>query len=102
MTTHQLLILTNPVEGRDDEFNEWYDGAHLKDVLQVPGIVGAQRLTVTPGNAWSYATLYELDGDDPHAVIAELNARAQSGQFTMTDAIDMSSYKALVLSPYRP
>ena len=30
-----LVVLTNPVEGREDEYNEWYSGRHLEDVLAV-------------------------------------------------------------------
>jgi hypothetical protein len=28
----QFLVFTNPVEGREDEYNEWYDNVHLGDV----------------------------------------------------------------------
>jgi len=38
-----LIVFTNPVEGRDDEYNDWYTNTHLPDVLKIPGITGAQR-----------------------------------------------------------
>ncbi len=43
MGTYKLLVLTNAVEGRDDEFNQWYDHQHIPDALDVPGYVAAQR-----------------------------------------------------------
>ena len=39
---HLMLALTNPVPGRDDAFNEWYDAYHVPECLKVwtcPGFV---------------------------------------------------------------
>ena len=43
MQRYSLIVLTNPVEGRDGEYNDWYTNTHLHDVLKIPGIIGAQR-----------------------------------------------------------
>ncbi|MGJ3558570.1 hypothetical protein ACR6C2_04830 [Streptomyces sp. INA 01156] len=32
-----LLVLSDPVEGREDEYNEWYSGQHLGETLQTRG-----------------------------------------------------------------
>lgn len=87
---HVLLILTNPTDGREAEFNDWYDTHHLAEALEaIPGRVAAQRyrlaagqrleqsLAAVPGRApgddtrqpdqwlpWRYLALYELEGDD--------------------------------------
>lgn len=68
MTSHRLLAFTNPVAGREDEFNRWYDERHVPDLLAVPGIVSAQRFALTDATgegkpAWSYLALYELETD---------------------------------------
>ena len=34
-----MIVLSNPVGDRDDEYNRWYDDVHLPDVLSVPGFV---------------------------------------------------------------
>ena len=39
---HVFAVLTNPVEGREDEFNAWYD-RHLHDILRLTGLVSAFR-----------------------------------------------------------
>jgi hypothetical protein len=39
----RFLVLSNPAAGMEDEFNEWYKHVHTADVLQVPGLVSAQR-----------------------------------------------------------
>ena len=40
--------MTDPLEGKPDEFNESYSNVHIPDLLKVPGVVAAQRLTATP------------------------------------------------------
>src|SRR5678815_3844677 len=49
--THLQIALSDPVEGREAEFNDWYTGRHLPDVLAVPGFVGGQRFKVIPWGA---------------------------------------------------
>jgi len=33
------IVFSNPFEGKDDEFNEWYDNVHLPQVLAMPGVI---------------------------------------------------------------
>jgi len=47
MSRHVFAVLTNPVEGREAEFNAWYD-RHLHDILRLPGLVSAQRFRLSP------------------------------------------------------
>jgi hypothetical protein len=42
-----FIALTNPIEGEDDAFNKWYDAQHVPEVLDVPGVVAAQRYDIT-------------------------------------------------------
>ncbi|MGD1257001.1 hypothetical protein ACKUT9_22505 [Mycobacterium seoulense] len=39
MTGHRFVVLSNPIEGKDDAFNKWYDEVHVPEVLDVPGVV---------------------------------------------------------------
>jgi hypothetical protein len=43
MAHFKLVVMSDALDNRDDEFNNWYDNIHLKDVLAVDGIVAAQR-----------------------------------------------------------
>src|SRR4051812_5666782 len=47
MPRFKFLAFTNPVEGREDEYNEWYTNTHLADLLRVPGLMSAQRFRLT-------------------------------------------------------
>jgi hypothetical protein len=69
MADYKLVVMSNPLEGKEAEFNDWYDTRHLDDVLNVPGFHRAQRLTteaVIPGPppAFRYVAIYDFVSDD--------------------------------------
>ena len=41
MATFLVAVLSNPAEGREDEFNEWYEHTHLDEVLSSAGFRSA-------------------------------------------------------------
>ena len=105
MAKNQLIVLTNPKEGREAEYNSWYDDRHIPDVLNVPGFVGAQRfkLSAAPGMggapAWSYMAAYDIDADDPRAAVKLLLARIGTPAMPMSDALDEASLKGFIATP---
>ncbi|PXY33318.1 DUF4286 family protein [Prauserella endophytica] len=91
----KLVIYSSALAGRDEEFNEWYDTVHLKEVLEIPGVTSGTRYRVRsagrgPLPEHRYATVYEIDGD-PEAVLAEIFARSRDGRFQLSDSIDAAS-----------
>jgi ferredoxin len=66
-----FVVRTEPVPGREDEFNDWYDHQHIPDLLTVPGIVAVQRFryheTQRPGreplSRHRYVAVWEIEGD---------------------------------------
>lgn len=95
MAKYVMLAQSEPVEGREDEFNEWQENAHIKDVLALPGVTSAQRLEATPimmgGNGRKYMTIYEIETDDPGAFMAEMGKKSHDGTFTRSDSLDPAS-----------
>ena len=93
-----LVVYSNPVEGREDEYNEWYDHTHLGEVCAVPGITGAARYSLgadDPAAPHRYLAIYNLEGDTD-AIQAELMERVGSGAINMSDALDMSTISMVV------
>jgi len=109
---YTFVVMTSPVSPeRDEEFNQWYDDVHLKDVLMVPGIVSARRLKLSGdqivegaavrlsaedaasavAQGYPYLALYEIESDDPFTVLSEIQARSEDGRFEFTEAIDMAA-----------
>jgi hypothetical protein len=96
MTRYTFVVLTNAVEGKDDEFNRWYTNEHLKDVLELPGFVGAQRFRFVPYREGAsaphrYLALYDVETDDLEATMAGLVEVAQTEKMPFSEAIDTSN-----------
>jgi hypothetical protein len=93
MGTFHFLVLSNPAEGREDEFNTWYDKEHVEDVLAVEGFTAAQRYrfaALGPGQdepAYRYAAIFETEADDVAVVQQNLLAALTTGQTRRSDAI---------------
>jgi len=58
MSGHILVVLTEPVAGREDEYNDWYDHTHLRDVVGLDGFASAQRYAFVAPHADSDSPLY--------------------------------------------
>ena len=88
-----LLVLSDAADGRDDEFNDWYDRVHLPDVLAVSGFVAARRYVAEPSvhgelPVQRYAAIYEMEGDDLDALHRALSEAAAS--MVISPAFDRS------------
>ena len=93
MEKHLFVGFTNPIEGQEDIYNEWYTDVHLKDVLKVPGIVAAQRFKLSdvqrdaPPFPWRYLALYEIETDDLNRTLATLRERAGTSAMVISNAV---------------
>ncbi|WP_110948843.1 DUF4286 family protein [Pseudomonas bohemica] len=103
MTHYTFVVLTNPVQGQEHEYNHWYDQQHLPDVLAVPGFISARRFRMvhdpmvsTP--LWRYLALYEIDAADPVAVLDEVLLRVGGEAMVMSEALDPKMF-AVVYEP---
>jgi hypothetical protein len=104
MAKFKMRVLSNPIEGRDQEFNEWYDNVHWPDVLDVKGVAGAERYRRHSSGKWRYLALYELDCDDPTGVERELRTCAGTDVMPISDAFDPDDFlmgTAEAIVPYR-
>jgi hypothetical protein len=95
MGRYKLVVLTNPIEGQDREYNEWYDNQHLADVVDVPGFKSAQRFRLRDPMGYHHAqrhlAIYEIETDDPDAAIAALQGRRGTDVMRLSDALDLDT-----------
>ena len=105
----QLFVaLSRPTEGREADFNAWYDTTHVPEVTAIPGIFGAQRYRLAMpfldplGEGQGYLALYDVDCADLDTLAAEVRQRARDGRTRMSDAIDIQGLTAFFLEPLGP
>jgi hypothetical protein len=106
MSKYILVVHSNPCEGSDEEYNEWYNNVHLGEVLQVPGFVAAQRFKLSnevdpiAGEVpeHKYLSIYELETDNPQSTIDALEDAVANGM-TISHAIDTDNIAASLYGP---
>lgn len=94
MPQYAYVVLSNPVAGREDEYNDWYTSQHLADVTAVPGFVSAQRFRLLDSEAEGtpqqrYMAIYTMDTDDAASAVERLTALVQTGAMEMSEALSM-------------
>ena len=99
MPGYKMVVFTNPVPGREEEYRSWYRDTHLADILSIDGFCGAQHFTLAGGVAgeqkYSHMAIYELDTDDGAAALKRLSQAAADGRIVVTGALDGDIYGAL-------
>lgn len=93
MPTCLQFALSNPVAGREDEFNRWYEADHLRNGVLTPGVLAGQRFRRTDG-PWppgkhDYLTIWEMD--DPAFALEQLASVKGSQSMPISPAIDMTT-----------
>ena len=91
---HVVAVLTEPVPGRESEFNDYYENQHLDEVIASAGWTSAQRFKLVDEQGMPcphpYLALYEVEADDSSDVLRTLNAtrdqRVQSGALNRATA----------------
>jgi hypothetical protein len=96
---YEYVVLSNPKDGREDEYNDWYDRRHLADVLAVPGFVAAQRFRLAKADGerrHRYLALYEIETADLRATLKDLYGRVGTPAMPISEAIDMDGVDATI------
>ena len=102
------IVFSNPLQDRDDEFNEWYDNVHIPQLLAVPGMLSAQRYTLRDSEMYRapggrppehrYAIIYEMEGD-VDAIMQKIQEAVAGGHIQMHDSLDMDSWRLSFWTP---
>ena len=89
-----FFVFSEATEGREDEYEKWYDEVHLQEVMEHPRIRAATRLYLdTPDWAFPrHVAAYEIVDPDPVEVVEELKRAARNP----TDVINRQTAKHLI------
>ena len=85
------IARTNAAEGREADYNDWYEKQHVFDVLAIPGIMSAQRFRVSDKSrqtlGYRYMALYEIETDDIQDIHRAIAERAGTDAMPRSDAV---------------
>ncbi len=95
MGRYIMIAQSKAKEGRNDEYNHWYDNIHLAEVCEIPGVISGRRFEAVPTSVGApglrHLAIYDIEADDPNTVIAELQRRSADGKLSICDALDTDS-----------
>ena len=105
----RVMVFSNAVAGRDEEFNDWYDNRHLQDVIAVDGVRSALRYELVEGSPMTrggpsqhlYLAVYEIEGD-LGGIAADMATRREDGRMPVTESYDVSTTVSSVWVPRGP
>lgn len=102
MAKHILLALTNPVEGRDAEYNDWYNNVAYPTYKSLPGLVPLGRFKAVDvphmfpfemDNQFQYLSMYYFEADDAVAFMERITATfADRPEYVFSEDIDQSKF----------
>ena len=102
MARYLVLALTNPLSGRDKEFNDWYNNTALPTYRSIPGLksLGRYKLAGVPPNfpfemkdQWEYLSVYEFETDDYASFAAKVRSTIEASKtYQFSEAIDKTRF----------
>jgi hypothetical protein len=106
MARYYMIVLSNPVAGREAEFDEWYDKTHVREVVSVPGYISGQRFRAvpvkgmpTPPMSYESYALYEIETDDIQKTVDGLMARNGTSELPIDGCFDLKGAFAMIIEP---
>jgi hypothetical protein len=92
-----MVVESAPLEGQEDQYNSWYSGTHIPQILEIPGFQSAQRYRISAAGPAApapskprYLAIYALEADDLADPVAELRTRSVEGRMERSDALALS------------
>jgi hypothetical protein len=100
--TYYQVVFTAMVEGREDQFNQFYDQHHAPELAAIPGFVSAQRMILARPStasipATKYLALFRVETSDLAAV-----KQAATRPGTTSDAFDTKATRGYTFRAIGP
>ncbi|NYI23552.1 hypothetical protein EWH08_13015 [Sphingobium indicum] len=100
MPRYIAVALTNPVEGKEAEFNHWYDTIAIPSYRKIPGLVPLGRFRhhsrgddSDMPTYWKYASFYEIETDDFDGFVATVKKTLDNiPEYHLSEFLDRKSW----------
>ena len=98
LTRYVYLVMSDPLPGREFDFNDGYQNMHMGDLVQLPGWTGAQRFRLVPVMPRTTQPLYrrgnliiwDQEGDDLSKIQSASKAAIAGGKSRLIPGFDYS------------
>lgn len=95
-THYALMFFTNPVKGREQDYHRWYDGQEVSHLLAIPGVVSAQRYTLSDeqlrdsrdAHTYDFMVMLDVASDDIQKTLASVRASRAAGTILRSDTME--------------
>ena len=104
-----MTVRSNPVAGREDEYNEWYDRYQMPQIVETPTFIAGQRYKLAPIDLPAYPgyqqakhrymVVYEIETDRLEETKQILWSPANAGRITQSAAFDSSNVDCQIYMP---
>jgi hypothetical protein len=95
MARFDLVVLSRCTPGEEDSYEDWYANQHLPDVCRIEGVVSARLTKVRYQKdydldcpPYGYLTIYEMDGNDPNAIMESILAVSGTDAMPLSPALN--------------
>lgn len=101
-TQYQMHVYSNPTEGMDAEYLDWYAGQHIHDLLRIPGFTGCRfyELAATQlgqeDQKYRYLMVWDIETDDLSSVMDDVAARMKDGRTVFSASFDTAYFDCTV------
>jgi hypothetical protein len=106
MKKFKLLVQSNPVTGKETEYNNWYSNQHLGEVIETPGFVSAQRFTFAANmggeNKHKYLAIYNVEAESAEAALKSLVDQSSGGAIFISDTLDLAGVSVTLFEELTP
>ncbi|WP_342433433.1 hypothetical protein [Neobacillus sp. FSL H8-0543] len=95
---YSMLVFSNPTEGLEEEYLEWYAGQHIHDLLRIPGYVGCKFFKLADiqlsdvEQKYSYMIIWDFETDDFPSVVKDISERMKDGRTVFIPAFDTAYF----------
>lgn len=102
MAKHVLLAMTNPVPGKDAEYNDWYNNVAYPTYKSLPGLIPLGRFKAVDvphmfpfemDNQFQYLSMYYFEADDAVAFMERIKETFQfRPEYEFSEHIDQTKF----------
>ncbi len=100
MNQYKMVVLSNPMPGREQECDDWYQHKHLQDIVALPGFVAGQRFhlahPIEEPNPYRFMAVYDIDSNDLLQTLGGLLVAADNGSLEVSESLDSANAYAAI------